>query len=532
MFYLLLILFWFIREIKAILFWLYFWQLKEYHIGRIVDHFRTEKGKRTIFNIRNLLIVFLFIFSFSFDYFLFFSLAIAALYFLESAKFLNSLFSGKTKKPVFTIKSLFLFFLLVIITGIYSLNVFSDKFFISWFLIFDILTPLIVSFVVLLFQPLTVFLRNRIIKKAKKKRGEFKNLLVIGVTGSYGKTSTKEFLYEILSKKFNVLKTEKHQNSEIGIANCILNKLKKEHEIFIVEMGAYNRGGIKMLCEMVKPRIGILTGINEQHLATFGSIENIIKTKYELIESLPEEGVAILNGSNEIVWGLKNRIKSQKLKKVIFCSVNNQEANVFAGSIQEEKNNLLFNVLASGKSQFFNLQLLGKQNVENILLAIACSQELGMSLEEISSFCKNMNNIPGTMKLSKGVNDIDLVQSTYSANPSGVIAHLNYLKKWKGKKIIVMPCLIELAQSSSRNHVMIGEKIGEVCDFAIITTKDKIEEIQKGAVEKGMKENNFSFIDSPNQIYEKIKNVTQKGDVVLLEGRLSIELIKLLKNGI
>ena len=108
------------------------------------------------------------------------------------------------------------------------------------------------------------------------------------------------------------------------------------------------------------------------------------------------------------------------------------------------------------------------------------------------------------MKLSKGVNDIDLVQSTYSANPSGVIAHLNYLKKWKGKKIIVMPCLIELAQSSSRNHVMIGEKIGEVCDFAIITTKDKIEEIQKGAVEKGMKENNFSFIDSPNQIYEKI----------------------------
>ena len=530
MFYLLLFFLWFIREIKAILFWLYFWQLKEYHIGRAIDHFRTDKGKKIIFNIKNLLFVFLFTISFLFDYFLFFSLATAILYFLESVKFFHNLFLRKIKKPVLTIKTLFLFFLLVSLTAFYFLKVFLDKFIISWLLIFNILTPLIISIVVLLLQPLTMFLRNRIIEKAKKKREKFKDLLVIGITGSYGKTSTKEFLFEILSKKFNVLKTEEYQNSEIGIANCVLNKLKKEHEIFIVEMGAYNKGGIKMLCEIVKPKIGILTGINEQHLATFGSIENIIKTKYELIESLPDEGVAVLNGSNEIVWGLKDRIKNKKLKKVIFCSASNQEANVFTESIQESKNNILFNVLSNRESQSFNLQLSGRQNVENILLAIACSQELGMQLEEISHICKNINEVLGTMKLSKSINGIDLVESTYSANPNGVIAHLNYLKKWKGKRIIVMPCLIELAQSSSKNHIMIGEKIGEVCDFAIITTKDKIKEIKKGAFGKGMKKDNFLFIESPDKIYEKIKGFTQEGSVVLLEGRLPIKLIELLKN--
>jgi len=530
MFYLLLILLWFIRETKAILFWLYFWQLKEYHIGRAIDHFRTQKGKNLIFNLRNFLVIFLFAISFSSDYFLLSFLMIIALYSLESFRFLYNLFLKRAKKPVLTIKSLFLFSFLILVTGTYFFKVFSDKFFISWFLAFDILTPFIVSFVVLSLQPLTMFLRNRIIKKAKKKREKFKNLLVIGVTGSYGKTSTKEFLYEILSKKFNVLKTEKHQNSEIGIANCILNKLKKEHEIFIVEMGAYNRGGIKMLCEMVKPKIGILTGINEQHLATFGSIENIIKTKYELIESLPEEGTAILNGSNKIIWDLRDRIKNQKLKKVIFCSENNQEANIFAESVQEEKNNLLFNVSSEGKSQVFNLQLLGRQNIENVLLAISCSQILGMQLEEISYICKNISEIPGMMKLSKGINDIDLIESTYSANPDGVMAHLNYLKQWSGEKIIVMPCLIELSQVSSEKHIMIGEKIGEVCDFAIITTKDKIKEIKKGVLKKGMKENHLLFIESPDKIYQKVKDLTQEGGVVLLEGKLPARLIKLLKD--
>ena len=178
------------------------------------------------------------------------------------------------------------------------------SFLVFWLLIFDILTPAIISAIVLIFQPISVFEKYRLIKKAKNKRKKFSNLLVIGITGSYGKTSTKEFLYTILVEKFGkdkVLKTKEHQNSEVGISNCILKELNETYEIFIVEMGAYNIGGIKLLCNIAQPKIGILTGINEQHMATFGSQENIIKAKFELINSLPEDGLAILNWDNNFI---------------------------------------------------------------------------------------------------------------------------------------------------------------------------------------------------------------------------------------
>ena len=165
-------------------------------------------------------------------------------------------------------------------------------------LFLDALAMIFFSALVLAYQPLAVILRNRLIKAAKRTRTSCKKLLVIGVTGSYGKTSTKEYLAAILSEKFNVLKTREHQNSEVGISECILNELNDRHEIFVVEMGAYNRGGIKLLCDIVQPKIGVLTGINEQHMATFGSQENIIKAKYELIESLPNDGAAFFNGDN------------------------------------------------------------------------------------------------------------------------------------------------------------------------------------------------------------------------------------------
>ena len=147
------------------------------------------------------------------------------------------------------------------------------------------MTIILIPLLILSFQIPSALWRKNLINKAKQKRLKFKNLLVIGITGSYGKTSTKEFLATILSEKYKVLKTKEHQNSEVGVSQCILNDLKPEHEIFVCEMAAYNRGGIKLLCDIVKPKIGILTGINEQHMATFGSQENIIKTKYELIES-------------------------------------------------------------------------------------------------------------------------------------------------------------------------------------------------------------------------------------------------------
>jgi len=153
-----------------------------------------------------------------------------------------------------------------------------------------------------------------------------------------------------------------------------------------------------------------------------------------------------------------------------------------------------------------------------------------MTLEEISKACRKIKPRQGGMQLKKGIDGLNVIDATYSANPNGVISHLEYLKIWPGKKIIVMPCLIELGPASIGIHQRIGDKIGQVCDLAIITTKERFKEIKEGAVAKEMKTENILFVENPKEILEKIRGFAQPGDVVLLESRVSKELIKLLSD--
>src|SRR4030043_204253 len=283
---------WFIRTSKVVLFYLYLWQIKEYHIKRLLSHFRTAKGASLVFNLLNIIKIFLL----SSLMLLFYLLPV--IYLSESLKTFLDLYKKRLKSPVITKKTTILIALTFFLEILFVIILFLVIDFIVWFpvyfLIADLLTPLIVSLIVLVFQPLTYLVRRKVILRAQKKREEFPNLLVIGIAGSYGKSSTKEFLYEILSEKYKVLKTQRNINAEIGIAQTILKELKPEHQVLIAEIGAYERGKIKEVCKMLQPKIGILTGINEQHLSTFGSLENIRKAKYELIESLPKGRAAII----------------------------------------------------------------------------------------------------------------------------------------------------------------------------------------------------------------------------------------------
>jgi len=528
---------WFIRETKAILFWLYLWQLKEYHIGRFLDHFQTEKGRQLLLNKLVFLKIFLLLLSLALSYdnwpiqvdylidLLLLSLIfiLFGLYFLESFKVFKDFLEKTIKKPVWTKKSLFLTSIsLIPVIALFLVLLFGNIDTFSAMLAFDILTPAIVSVIVLFFQPFAVLGRNQIIKKASEKRAQFQNLLVIGITGSYGKTSTKEFLATILSERFKVLKTAEHQNSEVGISQCILNDLKPEHEIFICEMGAYNRGGIKLLCDIAKPKIGILTGINEQHMAIFGSQKNIVKGKYELIESLPEDGLAIFNGDNEYCFELYKRTLIKKRVYGLQSSISGLPLDILAYNVRAEKDFITFRVALRDEIADFKVNLMGSQNISNVLAAVICARELGMTLEEISKACQKIESWQSGFQLKKGINGLNIIDATYSANPDGVISHLEYLKIWSEKKVIVMPCLIELGRASKEVHKRIGQKIGEVCDLSIITTKDRFEEIQEGVGDKAL------FIENPKEIFEKLKSFCNPSDLILLESRVPSQLVSLL----
>jgi len=549
--------FWFFKEVKNFLFWTYLWQLKNYHIGRFLAHFDTYSGKKIIRSWSFLFkcLVFLgtllimgsatYIYPEYINIFLgqasTFIIAciplVFLLYILEGFIALVGLLRRKVKGPQVTSKiSLLLpiiFIPLGVITavlgvGFYQSYMHPTKFmifdlasFAMAILAFDILTPLIVSFIVLFFQPITVFLRNRIIKKAIKKREALENLLVIGITGSYGKSSTKEFLKEILSSEYKVVSTERNENSEIGISQCILNHVNDEHEIFICEMGAYNRGGIKLLCKIAKPKIGILTGINNQHLATFGSQKNIVKGKFELIDSLPGEGLAVLNWDSDLIKDSFNSTVNS-----IKYSISEKQ-DIWAEEIKEDKEGISFKVvLKTGESQLFKANIQGVHNVSNLLSAIAVAKKLGM---ELSAIAEKVKGIDGGMKIQK-FDDFEVIDATYSSNFNGIISHLEYLKNWEGRKIVVMPCLIELGSEGKEAHRKIGRKIGEVCDLAIITSKDYFKEVKKGAIESGMKDEDILFMQNGDKIMKKIVAIANEGSVVLLESRVPRLLIsKLIK---
>ena len=544
----LLTLFWFIRTTKFVFFYIYLWQLKEYHIGRFFDHFQTEKGKKLLLNplyfLKVILLILFFAFPYSSSYFpayftFFFNLYslfpsfLLILYFAESLRVLKDLFWKKLKFPTFTKKTIFLSLVLLSAETLLIFFLFTYEKDINFFAISlltaDIFILFLASCLILLFQPLTVFFRNINVQRAKKRRNGLKNLLVIGITGSYGKTSTKEFLYTILSQKFNVVKTKEHQNSEAGIAQCILNDLKEKHEIFIVEMGAYGRGGIKLLSDIAKPKIGILTGINEQHLALFGSQENIIRAKYELIESLPKDGLAIFNGDDPRCFTLYQN--TDRAKRIFSAqrSAFNVQPDLWAENIIAQKDFVFFKVCDKVGCGKFRAYIAGAHFIPNLLAAILVAREVGMSFEEISQAMLKIRPIKKTMQVLEGINRLTIIDDSYSANPHGVFSALNYLKTYPSKKVIILPCLIELGAASKKIHKRIGEEIGKVCNTAIVTTKERFQEIKEGVFQlPRFRKENIVFLEDPEEIFSAIKSFCDPGDVVLLEGRVPKKLIELL----
>lgn len=521
--------FWLVRTLKAVLFWIYLWQLKEYHIERFIDHFRTYKGKKIFLNVLYLvkfLLLTLLLINYAFFNVVFYILL--TIYIAESFNFLMR----KPKWPTWTVKTILLFLVSLALVFLFLVKAYLLENIIPFtlsLLLFDIFTFAIASFVVLLFQPLFAMARNIILRKAKNKISQHKNLTVIGITGSYGKTSTKEFLATILSSKFKILSTKDHKNSEMGIAKTILEELKTEHQIFIVEMGAYSKGGIKLLCDMARPSIGMVTGVNEQHLSTFGTMENLLSAEggQELLNSLPKDGLLVVNGDNKYCMDLYK--KANIYKKVYSLKNDKVDSDVWAEEISVLEHSLDFMAMTRDKEvTHINVDILGKQSIQNLLGAVLIAKELGMSLEEISKAAAHIKQEQAGITLKKGIHGIKIIDSSYSSNPDGVIADLEYLNVFKEKKVVIMPCLIELGKKSSEVHYHIGKKIAEVCNLAIITTKDKFEEVKKGAVENSMDAKNIIFCEKAKEILHIITTFCKEDDAVLLEGGRPVELIKLI----
>lgn len=514
--------------VRNTFFWVSLWQRREYRIDRLFSELsETYSGKKIVFSfyvIFKWILVLGFAFVVSNNLFLFlYQLVVTIVLAIEGIEVIHEVITHSLKRPQFTTKALLIVAAVIYIyTTLFLIPLTTDRF--VWLMILDILLPFVVAVMVFAVALPTVLFKDYQIERATRKIANHSKLLVIGVTGSYGKSSTKEFIAQVLSHKFEVLKTRQSENTSIGIAYTILKGLKKSTQIFVVEMGAYKKREISELCAIVNPKIGVLTAVAGQHLSLFGSIENIEKTKYELIEALPRNGLALFNGNNERVQRLYN---STTKKKVLYKRLADS-SKPSVGTRSKQGDIVAFNVTTSQDSTHFDVQLgkkilnlktnlIGEHMVENILPAVYIANYLGMDDKEIKAAVSKLTPLPHTMVRSELSNGSHILDNTFNANPDSVIATLTYIRQYKGKKIFVLEPMIELGKKAKEEHYRVAKAMSTVCDYLFLVNKNFYKEMTQGITDG--KGNCKVKIGSISEITDFIVNNTKKGDISVLMGK-------------
>ena len=370
-----------------------------------------------------------------------------------------------------------------------------------------------------------------------KKRIKTLSPKVIGITGSYGKTSTKYILHRILSEKFSTLMTPDSYNTPMGICKVIRGQLTGEHEIFIVEMGAYKRGDIRELCNLAAPQMGILTAVGPQHLERFKSIENIAKTKYELIEALPPGGLGVFNCDNAICAKLADQRQQEGHPVLRYATESGNGTTTWeliATDIRHTDEGLAFTVkmankLADGNAKtelptapsHFRTQLLGRHNVSNILAATAVALACGMTLEEIRAAVAKVEPVPHRLQLTAGAGGVTIIDDSFNSNPIGARAALQVLTEiGDGKKVLVTPGMVELGEQEYAENKKLGEHAADACDLVILVGPTRTRPILEGLKAVGYPSEQVIVALNLEEVKQHLSTRVQASDVVLFENDL------------
>lgn len=369
----------------------------------------------------------------------------------------------------------------------------------------------------LLMAPLEKAINSWYFNDARQRLKEMPNLTVIGITGSYGKTSTKYILNQILSEKFHLLSTPESYNTPMGVTKVIRSSLKPIHEIFITEMGAKQKGDIKELCHLVSPQIGILTAVGEQHLETFKTLENIKRTKYELIESLPDNGLAVINGDNPYI----RELPLPKVK-TIYYGMESNDLQTVAEDLQLTSEGSVFTVRQEEGSRLtLQTKLLGKHNIYNILAAVSVASELGVDSETISYVVRNLAPIPHRLELKHSSKEVTIIDDAFNSNPIGAKMALEVLFNMAGnQKILVTPGMVELGAKEYELNKAFGVEASEVCDYIILVGEKQTAPIQEGLQSRNYSPSNYYIAKDFSDARQHLQTIAQTGDVVLFENDL------------
>lgn len=340
-------------------------------------------------------------------------------------------------------------------------------------------------------------------------RSQFPNLVTLGITGSIGKSSTKELVYTVLKQKYRTLKNQGNLNSETGLPLTLFS-LNEKYERAVLEMAMYAPGEIRSLCEIAQPRTGIVTFIGPSHLERLGSLENIANAKAELVEALPRSGHAILNGDDPLV-----RAMSRKTLAQTFFYGLNQSNDLWADDIQSLGLDGIAFALHYENSHFYvRVPLLGRHSVHTALAAAAAGLMDNLSWEEI---LVGLQDVSAQLRLIAvpGRHGITILDDTYNASPDSTLAALNLLSELKGRKVAVLGDMLELGSYEQEAHRLVGIRAAEVVDV-IIAVGQLGRLIGDAARDEG--HGTVSYVAGNEQAVALLDKIAESGDIVLIKG--------------
>ena len=342
------------------------------------------------------------------------------------------------------------------------------------------------------------------------------DLIKIGITGSSGKTSTKFVLRDILSQKYRVLASPASFNTPMGLSRVINEQLRDEHQVFIAEMGARHVGDIKELCELVRPKYGLLTSVGPQHLETFGSIENIAGTKYELIEALPKDGVAFFSSDGSYVDRLFAKCECEKYR-VGFNP--DRQPYMLATDLEVGPQGSRFTLkCADGTSMRCRTRLLGRHNIQTIALCAAVAHKLGLTMEEIARGVRVIEPIEHRLQLIPGA--MTVIDDAFNSNPAGSQEALNVLSGFPGRRIIVTPGMVEQGKREDELNYAFGTQMVNCVDVAILVGPNHTRPILQGLVDSGFSREDIHVVSNLDDASALLRVIGRAGDTVLFENDL------------
>ncbi len=380
----------------------------------------------------------------------------------------------------------------------------------------DLLAPLLFVPALLILKPVEKYIQNGFVKQSKAKIKAHPGLKVIGITGSYGKTSTKFVIQHILKERLSVCFTPGSYNTPMGICKVINNDLQPVHHVLILEMGARYRGNIKELCDIAQPDIAVVTNVGVAHLETFGSQHIIARTKEEILTNMHPEGTAILNGDDTLVMNMQTPVGAKRITYGL------GKAQFYATNIRYDSDGCQFEAHSpAGESETVKTRLLGAHNVQNILAAFAVGSIFGMRLKTMALAAESLEPVEHRLELKKRGN-ISIIDDAFNSNPVGAANAVATLSQFTGgKRIIITPGMVELGEIEEEENKKFGSAIARAnLDKVYLVGQKRTKPIYAGLELGGFDMNKVSVVNSLFEANEDVKQILEPGDIILYENDL------------